>query len=224
LWIFLATASYAKKMMRWYISSIIVASTTIAAVFYYSIKNKHAVQLQVVKSPPTTTDENIVRIQQYSKQLAAFAKLHGYNTNYCFLVDMKIPSGKNRFFVYDIKGDSVAKAGMVTHGSGNAYSSEIIFSNKPGSNCSSIGKYKIGQSYNGKFGLAYKLHGLDTTNSNAYNRFVVLHAHPSVPMHEVDPQKICTSWGCPTVSPFFLEQLKFYLNKPGKPILLWIYN
>jgi hypothetical protein len=220
LWIFFASASLSKKMMRWCFSFTIIATIAAVTILHSGAKNSH---FPFIKSDKSIAPESLVRLKSYSKELALFASVNGYNTHYCFLLDMKIPSGKKRFFVYDLKGDSVAKAGMATHGSGGTYSPEIIFSNEPGSNCSSIGKYKISQSYNGKFGLAYKLHGLDKTNSNAYNRFVVLHAHPSVPLEEVAPQKICTSWGCPTVSPFYLQQLKLYLDMPGKPILLWIY-
>ena len=206
-------------MMPRYILFVMLATITAVAVFHPNTNNKHS---SVVKTIYNTIAHK--SLKSYSKELALYASVNGYNTHYCFLIDMKIPSGKKRFFVYNLKCDSIAIAGMVTHGSGSTYSAAIVFSNEPGSNCSSTGKYKISQSYNGKFGLAYKLQGLDTTNSNAYKRFVVLHAHPNVPTGEVAPQKICTSWGCPTVSPAFLQQLKLYLDKPGKPILLWIYN
>ena len=89
----------------------------------------------------------------------------------------------------------------------------ISFSNVPGSYCTSLGKYKIGNPYNGRFGLAYKLYGLDSTNSNAINRFVVLHSHACVPGTEVAPQNICMSQGCPTVAPAFLTALTTYLDK-----------
>ena len=137
---------------------------------------------------------------------------------------MRIPSGKKRFFVYNLEKDSVEAAGLVAHGSGSYKgTSELFFSNKPNSNCTSLGKYKIGGSYNGKFGLAFKLYGLDNTNSNAFERFVVLHAHSCVPEEEVNPLPICESWGCPTVSPTFLTTLKEYIDSANKPILLWIY-
>ena len=76
----------------------------------------------------------------------------------------------------------------------------------------------------GKFGLAYKLYGLDSTNSKAFERFVVLHAHSCVPNEEIDPEPLCQSWGCPTVSPEFLQELKKYIDASEKPILLWIYQ
>ena len=137
---------------------------------------------------------------------------------------MRILSGKNRFFVYNLARDSVEIAGLVAHGSGIGKNNDIpTFSNTPNSYCTSLGKYKIGNSYNGKFGLAYKLYGLDKTNSKAFDRFVVLHAHACVPNEEVAPSPICESWGCPTVAPAFLTQLKTYLDKSAEPSLLWIY-
>jgi hypothetical protein len=136
---------------------------------------------------------------------------------------MKIESGKNRFFVYNIEKDSVELAGLVAHGSGRTYSEEVHFSNAPNSLCTSLGKYKIGGSYTGKFGLAFKLYGLDATNDNAFSRAVVLHAHSCVPNEETAPIPICESWGCPTVAPAFLTQLKTYINNSEKPLLLYVY-
>lgn len=162
------------------------------------------------------------RLKSHSNGLLNYARQNGYNTNYAFLADMRLASGSNRFFVYDLKKDTVVKTGLVTHGYG-PNNRNISFSNIPGSNCTSLGKYKIGKPYNGRFGLAYKLYGLDRSNSNAFNRFVVLHSHDCVPYTEVAPQSICMSQGCPTVSPAFLTELKTYLDKAEKPLLLYIF-
>jgi hypothetical protein len=97
------------------------------------------------------------------------------------------------------------------------------YDNTVGCGCTSLGKYKVGNSYNGKFGLAFKLHGLDATNNNAFARFVVLHSHDCVPDSEVNGE-ICQSNGCPTVSPAFLQQLKTVITSAKKPVLLWIYE
>jgi hypothetical protein len=99
------------------------------------------------------------------------------------------------------------------------------YSNVVGSGCTSLGKYKIGNSYVGKWGYSYKLHGLDSTNNNAFERTVVLHSHSCVP-NEVTDGEICQSNGCPTVSPDFLvPDLKKIINTPLKsPVLLWIYE
>lgn len=137
---------------------------------------------------------------------------------------MKIPSGKKRFFVYSLSGDSIITSGLTTHGSGSQTETDVLtFSNTEGSYATSIGKYKTGEKYTGIFGTAYKLFGLDKTNSNAYVRAVVLHSHALVPVQETFPQPICLSWGCPTVSPTYLKILENYIDNSPKPIMLWIY-
>lgn len=154
-----------------------------------------------------------------------FTKKNNYNPLICFLINMSAESGSNRFFVYNLKTDSIQNMGLVTHGRCNQ--NWLIgrkYGNEVGCGCTSLGKYKIGASYYGKFGLAYKLHGLDSSNSNAFKRFVVLHAHECVPYQEVSPAAICQSDGCPTVSPDFLKQLQAVIDKSAQPILLWIYE
>ena len=141
------------------------------------------------------------------------------------MADMSIASGKNRFFVYDLEKDSVLLEGLVAHGScDKGFQQYPAFSNTPDCGCTSFGKYKIGSSYNGKFGLAYKLYGLDTSNSNAFTRTIVLHSYTCVPEQETDPIPICNSRGCPMVSPGLLNQLKPIINKSNSPVLLWIYE
>jgi hypothetical protein len=154
----------------------------------------------------------------------SFTRENNYNEIVCFLVDMSLSSGKNRFFIYNLLNDSIRSAGLVTHGRCNEdWLEGRRYGNTIGCGCTSLGKYKIGNSYYGRFGLAFKLYGLDKTNDNAYNRFVVLHSHACVPEGPVD-NEICQSDGCPTVSPGFLQQLKLVINSSNKPVLLWIYE
>lgn len=153
-----------------------------------------------------------------------FVQLKGYNETICFLVDMSLPSGQNRLFVYDLNKDTIRNSGLVTHGRCNQYWLEgRKYGNTVGCGCTSLGKYKIGRSYTGRFGLAYKLHGQDKTNNKAFERFVVLHSHQCVPATEVKDE-ICQSDGCPTVSKGFLQYLKPIINASKKPVLLWIYE
>ena len=145
-----------------------------------------------------------------------------FNREIIFYIDMSISSGKNRFFVYDMKKKKVLHSGLVTHGRCNQYWLDgRKYSNVTGSGCTSLGKYKIGGSYMGRFGLAFKLHGLDATNSHAYERYVVLHSHDCVPETEVVGE-ICQSDGCPTVSPGFLKTLNGLIKNSSKPVMLWI--
>jgi hypothetical protein len=142
-----------------------------------------------------------------------------------FLVDMGIPSGKNRFFVFDIAGDSVITQGLVAHGSGDrGFCAEPVFSNGIESGCSSLGKYRVGKKYPGRFGMAYQLFGLEPTNSHAFERHIVLHAYECVPPQEIYPAPICNSRGCPMVAPAFLKKLQVILDKSNDPVVLWIFH
>ena len=170
------------------------------------------------------TAHTMKKLRSKAENAAAFIKQNNYNNNICFLIDMSLSSGQNRFFVYDLKRDSLQNSGLVTHGRCNENWLEgRKYGNTVGCGCTSIGKYKIGYSYNGKFGPAFKLYGLDKTNDKAFARFVVLHAHDCVPETEV-ADNICQSDGCPTVAPGFLQQLKPIIDQSTKPLLLWIFE
>jgi len=164
----------------------------------------------------------LIRIRHHADSLKRFAAREHYNPSIAFLADMSMPSGNKRFFVYNMMKDSIELMGLVTNG--NTLDNKPVFSNTPGSNCTSLGKYKVGYAYQGTYGLAYKLYGLDESNSKAFERFVVLHSHRCVPDEEPQPADICTSWGCPTVSPAFLMKLKTYIEGSKQPILLYIYD
>jgi len=158
-------------------------------------------------------------------EIASYAEQKGYSTRYCFLIDMSLPGGRNRFFVYDLNKGSVAYAGLVAHGSCNErFLSRGKFSNLSGSGCSSLGRYKVGAFYHGSYGESFKLHGLDKSNSNAYPRGVVIHGYDCVPDEEIYPRVLCNSLGCPMVSYNFFDKLSRIIKNSDKPILLWIYR
>lgn len=165
------------------------------------------------------------KLKERARLLLAYARLHGYNTQTCFLIDMSIEPGKKRFFVYDLQKDSVIDSGLVSHGACNSKGLVVRqFGNTMGCGCTSLGKYKIGASYRGKYGPAYKLHGLDATNSNAFKRLIVMHAHYCVPDEEVSPEPICQSDGCPMISETLLKKLSVIIDQSKQPILLSIFD
>ncbi len=184
-------------------------------------KDLHILTKERKHAAPGNTTE---KLSKKAAQAKTFTQQKGYNDNICFLIDMTLPSGQNRFFIYDLKKDTVQSAGLVAHGNCFQYWLEgRKYSNVVGSGCTSLGKYKIGNSYIGKWGYSYKLHGLDSTNNNAFERTVVLHGHSCVSDTEISDE-ICQSNGCPTVSPNFLLGLKTIINDSKKPVLLWIYE
>ncbi len=149
------------------------------------------------------------------KSLAAFeyCKKNKMDTNFCLLQDLKIHSGKYRFFVWDFKKNEIVDSAMVSHGCGvNPWSKTDSkecpeFSNDNGSQCSSLGKYKIGKRAYSQWGIHvnYTLYGLENTNSNALLRIVVLHSWDNVPEKEVYPEGTPEGHGCPAVSNKFYE-------------------
>ena len=164
------------------------------------------------------------KMQAKAAEAKAFTERNRYNESVCFLIDMSLSSGQNRFFVYDLAKDSVRHSALVTHGNCNQYWLEgRKYGNDVGCGCTSLGKYRIGNSYQGRFGLAFKLYGLDKSNDHAFSRYVVLHSHSCVPETEVSDE-ICQSNGCPTVSPGFLQTLKSIIDRSPKPILLWVFE
>lgn len=75
------------------------------------------------------------------------------------------------------------------------------FSNAPNSLATSEGRYRIAEKYVGKYGVSYRLDGLDSTNSNARSRAVVIHE-----ASYVTPAKAGRSYGCIAVMRGWIKQ------------------
>jgi len=161
------------------------------------------------------------RIDEMKSMLNVNSK---YNSKIAFFIDMRIPSGKNRFFVYDLQNNKILDQGLVAHGCGSetGIKGELKFSNVPNSNSTSLGRYSIGNNYKGIFGKAYRLFGLDETNSNAFKRAIVLHHYSAVPYEEQD-HYISRSHGCPMVNEQFFKRIEKIIDSSKSNILLDIY-
>lgn len=174
--------------------------------------------------PEKGTDKySVETLQQKIRKIKKFALENNYDATVAFFIDMQVKSGKARFLVVDLVHDTIIKKGLVAHGKGDEkFTFDRKFSNGEGSNCTSLGIYKIGKAYTGSFGLSYKLYGLNKTNSNALKRYVVLHAMGSIPYNE-SKWPITQTEGCPAVSPAFLNELAPILDHAPKNVLLYIY-
>ncbi len=161
-----------------------------------------------------------------------FAIEHGLDTDLFVFIDMSVHSGKNRFFVYNQQKKTITHNGLCSHGCCNSPWGEDLsktsptFSNEHESHCSSLGKYKIGKRGNSNWGIHvnYKLHGLESSNSNAYDRLIVLHSWNDVPNSETYPDGTPEGWGCPAISNDLMKQVDSLLTLQSKPVLLWIYQ
>ncbi|MFV8375408.1 murein L,D-transpeptidase catalytic domain-containing protein [Flavobacterium sp. LB1P62] len=204
--------------------NVIFVLTLIGMLFFsnkISTKNTKNNPSIIAVSGDSTAEKLLNRALVIKKFLA---NNPNFNKGIVFLIDMKIKSGKNRFFVYDLKNDTIIDQGLVAHGIGSQTQTEgqLLFSNEPNSLCTSLGKYYIGASYNGKFGKSYKLYGLEQSNNNAFLRNIVIHKYSKVPGEEQE-QPICKSFGCPMVNQEFYARIEKLIDNSRSKILLDIY-
>ena len=93
------------------------------------------------------------------------------------VVDFSLPSSARRFHLVNLADGSV-RSHLVAHGRGSdpAHTGWLErFSNEPRSNATSAGSYRTGSLYLGAHGRSMRLEGLDSTNSNALSRAIVVH-------------------------------------------------
>jgi len=157
-------------------------------------------------------------------EIRNFIKGKNYNKDLAVFINFRIHSGKYRYFLYDLKNNRIIQKAIVAHGDGsvNKNSSALTFSNIDGSHRSSLGKYEIKESYTGKFGKAYRLDGLDETNSNARSRAIVLHSYDDVPDKE-SSRPACLSFGCPMLSKKAFNETAKYIDPSEKTIILYAF-
>jgi hypothetical protein len=176
-------------------------------------------------------EKQLERLRSKAKVGLEYCRAKKLNTDFCILIDMSLHSGKKRAYIWDFKKDTILKAGMCSHGCGNnswssTYTKERpVFSNVPDSHCSSLGKYKVAKRGYSQWGIHvnYVLHGLESSNSNALKRQIVLHSWDDVSDTEVYPAGTPEGWGCPALSNELMRAADEVL-KTNYNCLLWIFN
>ncbi len=136
--------------------------------------------------------------------LRAWCCCRGYNSRIALFVDLSLHSGRNRFVVWDFEAEKPLLICPVSHGSGSEMShvrsAYARFSNEDGSHLSSLGRAVVAERYEGRYGVAYRLDGLDATNTNLRSRYVVLHGWEHTTSYPIWPRATVGSFGCPVLS------------------------
>jgi hypothetical protein len=139
------------------------------------------------------------------------------NTNIVAITDFNKASRDPRFFLFDTNSGRVTQH-LVAHGRGSDpdHSGYVEhFSNQFGSNASSSGAYLTGDFYEGKYGRSMRLSGLDSSNSNAEGRAIVVHSAWYAEPHVIaEHGKLGRSEGCFALSYNSLQQVLARLG-PG---------
>jgi len=170
------------------------------------------------------------RLESKAKIASEWCSRNGYRTDICVLVDFSLASGKNRYFIYDLKNHRVVSKSPCAHGWGGRLSMDNIWrtkvSNVPGSKLSSVGKCRItgeGKMYRRKM-RCIRLEGLDASNSNISKRGIYIHDCFVQTAIAPLPMIPGPSEGCFAVSMRAYNKTSGLLHENRTPILLWAFN
>lgn len=122
------------------------------------------------------------------------------NNKYISVVDFTLASTEKRYYLLNLETGSV-RTYWVAHGQGSGMLFATKFSNTVDSKQSSLGLYLTSEIYYGKHGKSMRLHGYEATNSNAYDRAIVVHGADYVSAEFIKQEgRLGRSWGCPALS------------------------
>lgn len=164
------------------------------------------------------------RVAERSAELLRFCCEEGYNTHIALFVDLARHSGRSRFVVWSFDEQRPLLLCPVSHGSGSPKShirsAYARLSNEDGSHLSSVGRALVAERYEGRYGVAYRLDGLDDTNSMLRPRCVVLHGWEHTTSFPIFPLATVGSWGCPVLSRRNMSRLDEILKNESRVVLL----
>ena len=178
--------------------------------------------------PEWPDDRALEIVEQRADVAQAFAKQHNMNEHYALFVNYSMPSGTPRLFVWDFQGKKIVASTYVMHGPGCGSTDENPkFSNKPGSECSSLGRFLVTKEHGYSLKRSFRLKGLDIDNQTAYARGIMIHSSywvdkwcwkKYIPLHRASCK------GCVTVSSRGMNYLWPLINGEKKAILLWSFE
>lgn len=174
--------------------------------------------------PDNSRYESIVERAEAAKTVAHRI---GLSEKYCFLVDYSIPSGTPRMFVWSFDEGRVIASTYVMHGSGMGSTDETpVFSNRPGSNCSALGRFAVTHEHGNRNKTGYYIRGLDSDNQTARSRALMIHRAKWVDINcwrKYIPINSKCCQGCLTTSSRGMEYIGRLMEQEPKQILLWNY-
>ena len=125
------------------------------------------------------------------------------------VIDFSRPSTEPRLWVFDLASHDLLFEELVAHGRNTGGNLATEFSNRSGSNMSSLGAFRTAESYVGANGYSLRLDGLEPGfNDLARDRAIVIHGAPYVSPGIARAQgRLGRSLGCPAVRPEIARDL-----------------
>lgn len=172
--------------------------------------------------------QGIVPKRPLRQALAYFKKYRSSftNQNVITVIDYTRRSNEKRFFVIDLRTGKV-NARLTSHGRGSDKSNTGYarsFGNKDRSHKTSLGFFRTLNTYvsskfrsHGGKGWSVRLQGLSSTNSDAFDRAIVI--HPARYVNE-SAERVGRSYGCPALDPRYSEKTVNQI-KDGSLLYAW---
>lgn len=138
------------------------------------------------------------------------------------VIDYSQPSTAKRLWIFDLHNKRLLLRDYVAHGRLSGENFANSFSNREGSNQTSLGLFRTAESYSGKHGYSLRMDGLEPgLNDQARERAIVIHGADYVNPGLARTQgRIGRSLGCPAVRPEIARMVVDKL-KGGQFLLAW---
>lgn len=177
------------------------------------------------KLPMLPDNSKYESLEARAQEAQKTAKRLGLSDRYCFLADYSIPSGTPRLFVWSFEEGHVVASTYVMHGPGMGSTDEKpVFSNKFGSNCSSLGRFAVTHEHGNRNKTGYYIRGLDLDNQSARGRGLMIHRSRWVDVNcwrKYIPLNGKCCLGCLTISSRGMDYIGKLVDGEKKQILLW---
>lgn len=153
----------------------------------------------IAKAPGLNPNAVKLGLEAYNK-----ARMEGYDSQQLLtIVDYTKPSTQTRFWVFNLKNNSLMYTSLVAHGENSGDNYTTSFSNQPSSLKSSLGLFVTEEPYFGHNGYSLRLQGLDKGfNDMAKARDIVVHGGSYVSeAFAAAHGRLGRSWGCFALNP-----------------------
>ena len=165
------------------------------------ISSKLNVAKSIMKQNPTMDHEMVILgVSAYN-----WAQKHAHvgNSGLLTLIDFTKPSYEKRMYVINMHSYKTVLNTAVAHGKNSGATYATSFSNKSGSDATSLGVYVTQQTFMGHHGLSLHIEGLEKgLNDNASRRAVEIHCAAYVSDAYIKSHhRAGRSWGCFALSP-----------------------
>lgn len=165
------------------------------------------------------------------QRLVDYCHAHNLYSGSIIIVDFAIRSSQDRFFVVNTQNGAVEISSRCATGSGSGDGTyPPKFSNEPGSNCSSLGHFAVlgTRRMNTRRLNSFVLNGLDSTNSNARLRAILIHPSKTIDAYAdsagiLIPPSSEVSSGCFAIESAAMTKLEGIFSSAGRPMLLYAF-